>query len=186
MAVRIGAGDLTAGLLDSRFRQREPLDPIMAGPAIDEPLYAALADADPGPVPPGHRRHPRRHHHPAGDEPPLRGGLPRRRQPRDEPRAALAALPDRPPRHPVPPLLGPRRQGSRHRAHPRVPVEPAAGQQLRRRPPRLAGPARAGAAAAALPALRRVRRARHCPTGSSTRRPRSWRTRSSGGASPRT
>ena len=53
MAVRIGAGDLHTGLLDSRFHQRQPLDPIMAGPAIDEPLYAALADADPDRFLPG-------------------------------------------------------------------------------------------------------------------------------------
>ena len=138
------------------------------------------------PVPPGDRRHPRRHDHAAGDEPPLRGGLPGRRQPRDEPRAAVAALPDRPSRHPVPPVLGPRRQGSRHRSHPRVPVEPAAGQQLRRRPPRLAGPARPRPAAAALPALSRVRRPRAARTGSSTRHRRSWRTRSSGDGSRRT
>ena len=53
MAVRIGAGDLRTGLLDSRFHQRQPLDPIMAGPTIDEPLYAALADADPDRFLPG-------------------------------------------------------------------------------------------------------------------------------------
>ncbi len=53
MAVRIGAGDLRTGLLGDRFRQREPLDPIMAGPAIDEALYAALAEADPDRFLPG-------------------------------------------------------------------------------------------------------------------------------------
>ncbi|HYI55871.1 MAG TPA: hypothetical protein VEX57_18035 [Microlunatus sp.] len=53
MAVRIGAADLRTGLLDSRFHQRQPLDPIMAGPTIDEPLYAALADADPDRFLPG-------------------------------------------------------------------------------------------------------------------------------------
>lgn len=53
MAVRLGAGDLRAGLVDTRFRQREPLDPIMAGPEIDEPLYAALAEADPDRFLPG-------------------------------------------------------------------------------------------------------------------------------------
>ena len=118
---RCGSGPPTCApaWLDSRFHQRQPLDPIMAGPTIDEPLYAAAGRGRPRPVPAGHRRHPRRHHHPARDEPPLRRGVPGRRQPRDEPRAALAALPDRPPGHPLPPVLGPRRQGSRHRSDPR-------------------------------------------------------------------
>ncbi len=53
MAVRIGAADLRTALLGSRFHQRQPLDPIMAGPTIDEPLYAALAEADPDRFLPG-------------------------------------------------------------------------------------------------------------------------------------
>ena len=63
------------------------------------------------------------HRDPAADEPGVHLGVPRRGEPRDEQRAAVARLPDRPAGHAVPALLGPRRRHARHRAVHRWPAD---------------------------------------------------------------
>jgi hypothetical protein len=52
LAVRIGDSVLRDGLVPG-LRQRRPLDPVMAGPLLPEPLYGALAAADPDRFLPG-------------------------------------------------------------------------------------------------------------------------------------
>lgn len=52
LAVRIGDLVLRDGLAPG-LRQRRPLDPVMAGPTLPEPLYASLAEADPDRFLPG-------------------------------------------------------------------------------------------------------------------------------------
>ena len=53
MAIRIADRPLLEGLADLPVRQEEPLDPIMVGPQLPEPLYRALADHDPDRFLPG-------------------------------------------------------------------------------------------------------------------------------------
>lgn len=53
LAVTIGAHRLADGLGAGLLRQQEPLDPIMVGPQIDEPLYKPLADYNPDRFLPG-------------------------------------------------------------------------------------------------------------------------------------
>ena len=54
-AVRIDGSPLIDGVLGlgAQVRQREPLDPVMVGPLLPEPLYASLAKADPDRFLPG-------------------------------------------------------------------------------------------------------------------------------------
>ena len=99
----------------------------MVAPTLDVPLYPYLARLDPDRFLPGRRRDPRRLGHGAQDQPAVRRVAARRGQPRAQPRAALARVPDRPARHPVPPVLGPR-QRRRHRPDPHL-----AGEQRPRR-----------------------------------------------------
>ena len=96
------------------------------------------------PVPAGRRRHPRRLGHGAQDQPAVRRVAPRRGQPRAQPRAALAGVPDRPARHAVPPVLGPR-QRRRHRPGPHLDGRQRPRRARPRRPRRPGRPARSAA-----------------------------------------
>ena len=53
LAVKVGGQSLAGGLLGPHIRQREPLDPVMVGPLLPEPLYQSLAKADPDRFLPG-------------------------------------------------------------------------------------------------------------------------------------
>jgi hypothetical protein len=53
LAVRVGGRALVDGVLGPRVRQREPLDPVMVGPLIPEPLYLPLAQYEPDRFLPG-------------------------------------------------------------------------------------------------------------------------------------
>ena len=95
------------------------------------------------------RRHPARLRDPARDEPPLRRRVPRRPQPRAQPRAAVASLPHRPAGHAGAPVLGSAGRPERHRHPPDAPVgrRPLARRRRRRRvQPRAADPRRAAPA----------------------------------------
>ncbi len=53
LAVRVGTGSLHLGIAGLHLAQRTPLDPVMAAPDLPEPLYGALAAADPDRFLPG-------------------------------------------------------------------------------------------------------------------------------------
>jgi hypothetical protein len=53
LAVQVSGRALLDGLVGLQVHQREPLDPIMVGPLLPEPLYRSLAAADPDRFLPG-------------------------------------------------------------------------------------------------------------------------------------
>ena len=126
------------------------LDRVMVAPDPGRPALPVPRAGRPGSVPARRRNDPRGLGHRAQDQPAVRRVAPRRGQPRAQPRAALARLPDRPARHPVPPVLGPR-QRRRHRPGPHLDAEQRPRRARPRRPRRPGRPARPRRAAAPVP-----------------------------------
>ena len=85
-------------------------------PVIDVPMYEPLAGCRAELFLPNINLHRAEQHHAARDQPGVHRGVHGRAQPRVRPRAAVARVPDRPARQPVPPVLG-RAQRARRRAN---------------------------------------------------------------------
>ena len=162
--------DLRVGARPGRCDGRTDVRPDHGVPGARRARLPAARPLRPHAAAARGRRHPARLRHAARDESPVRRGVPRRRQPRAQPRAALAPVPHRPARHAGPPVLGSARRPERHRRSPDAPVggRPIARRRRRRRvQPRAADPRRA---AAALPEHGGARHPRQRPGHAEQRR----------------
>ena len=111
----MSVGDVSLLTTLDRLVVTETSDRVMAFPELPVGLHPAGA-LRPRQVSPRRRADPAERDHTARDQPALYRGVHDRHEPRDEPRVALARVPDRPSRQPAAALLGLVRRPARYRA----------------------------------------------------------------------